>query len=202
VCSSLETENVVLRQIFLANFRPLVAITLENDYTAAPTLREGLPRATATLARLGLLPTTRLPWLCAFGPGGSHLAGDVTSRASLLRAKRVFDLGSCKDTARPEKPLLGGALRALILTRRYSSWYRQRWRVHHRYMDSTTPNAQLTEQTEQQLQLSALGSLLERYQGDPVAMSALALAWRIGFSTAQTQSRQSMASSFINPFWQ
>jgi len=68
-------------------------------------------------------------------------------------------------------------------------------------MDTTTPNAHLTEETEEQLQRAALANLLERYAQDPAAMSALALAWRIGFSTAQTQSRQSMASSFINPFW-
>jgi hypothetical protein len=114
VCSSLETCEAVLRAIFIANFGGLVAITLGIDNTAAPTLREALPRATAALARLGLL-LLKDPHTSAVVPRGrGTLGGYGTSREGQLGFKRSFGSWPVATRCQAKLTTKDGRLRRLI----------------------------------------------------------------------------------------
>jgi len=83
----------------------------------------------------------------------------------------------------------------------FSRWYRQRCRVDHAGVKTTTPLGDNLEPNAEQLERQAVTELLEQYGQDPELRRALALAWRCGFTRSQMQGHSTGSSSYVNPFW-
>jgi hypothetical protein len=57
------------------------------------------------------------------------------------------------------------------------------------------------QKTPEQLESEAYASLIERYGQNPEVMSALAVAWRLGFSRHLRLAGMSDSMLTVNPFW-
>lgn len=68
-------------------------------------------------------------------------------------------------------------------------------------MDQTTAQERPEELGQEQLELESYTSLIERYGDSDELRSALAVAWRMGFSRALRLSSNRDPSLTINPFW-
>jgi len=68
-------------------------------------------------------------------------------------------------------------------------------------MDQTTAIQHPEEMTLEQHELRVYTALLEMYGDNDEIMSALAVAWRQGFSRALRLSEKASPSLTINPFW-
>lgn len=65
-------------------------------------------------------------------------------------------------------------------------------------MNRIEDEVQPTQEQQDQAELAGLQAL---YRGDEVTKSALAMAWRLGFSRGVSTGRQHGSGWYANPFW-
>jgi len=178
-----------------------VVVTSDHNQLAAPGAHALLPRATAALARLGLLPLktlTRPPlslrnWGTYPGYGTSREGPWDLPSSSVRGESGIAVLVSNHQD--------GGRLRRLIHSNELTGLYRRRCRLDGVWMAKNTAQERPEQTTQEQVDLERQAFLLEVCGDDDELRRRLALAWQLGFTRALRLAHSHSPSLTINPFW-